>query len=186
MGDYKTFNEFKSAQRMIQENCFITGLGDKLCKKYNMENRYYYPEVNNHFSIEDFPLNRLSVKNNNEEEVVSWRNNIMTVSKHAEECVYNFNNWTVSGNGCDTLGLFNSKVDFNCDYQVDIQDFAILLSHWGQSNNLNDYKNQKCSATKRLDLAETGSSQNKIDVNDLGVLFSCWGNPEQDQCLADE
>jgi len=98
--DYKTFDEFKSAQRVIQGNCFITGLGDKLCRKYNSTQKYYYPEINNHFSISDFPLNRLSIKNNNGEKVVSWKNNVMTVFKHGKQCVYNFNNWTVSGNGC--------------------------------------------------------------------------------------
>lgn len=74
-----------------------------------------------------------------------------------------------------SLGLLT---DFNCDGQVNIQDFGILLSYWGQKTGLNNYQHPQCSQTKNLDLVPN----NIIDASDLASLLSCWGSPESERC----
>ncbi|MFC1622712.1 hypothetical protein ACFL1Y_01840 [Patescibacteria group bacterium] len=61
----------------------------------------------------------------------------------------------------------NLLPDFNNDGQVNIQDFAILLSNWHKSGIDLMFNN------KTLDLV----LDNQVNVSDLSVLLSCWGNP---------
>ncbi|MDD5289979.1 MAG: putative glycoside hydrolase [Patescibacteria group bacterium] len=71
--------------------------------------------------------------------------------------------------------------DFNCDGQINIADFGILLSHWGQKENngsLKKYKHPLCQEAKSLDLV----LDNTINIKDLGALLSCWGNPDNETC----
>jgi hypothetical protein len=65
--------------------------------------------------------------------------------------------------------------DFNCDGQVNIQDFGILLSHWNKTTaqGISQYKHPQCSAKKTLDLKTDGV----IDALDMSILLSCWGRP---------
>jgi len=114
---------------------------------------------------------RLEVTTNAGDKPISWNGKTMTVKKGSKQCVYNFETWTYSGNGCEGGG--NYKADFNSDGKVDVQDFGILLSRWSQTINL-------VFREKTLDLAPN----NKIDVSDLGALLGCWGTPnEKDVCL---
>jgi len=75
----------------------------------------------------------------------------------------------------------NYKMDFNCDNKVDIQDFAILLSHWGQEDGLSNYSHQQCeNKTKMLKLSNNSS---KLGVYDLGVFMSCLNDSSGINCL---
>lgn len=75
--------------------------------------------------------------------------------------------------------IFQYRMDFNCDRVVDISDFGILLSHWNQTANLNNYQHTQCGGEKKLDLV----ANNKIDMSDLGAMLACWGTSEKEICL---
>ncbi len=111
--------------------------------------------------------------------LITWNNKVMTVAKNDLTCRYDFNNWTYSGNGCGG-GSGNYLADFNCDGKVNVQDLGILLSHWNQTKNLDNYQHPHCPKAKSLDL----NANQRIDAGDFGSLLSCWGNPSKSRCLA--
>jgi hypothetical protein len=78
-----------------------------------------------------------------------------------------------NGNGNVGQGLLP---DFNCDDKVDIQDFGILLSHWGKAEvaGIIDYQHPNCSVEKSLDLDD---DKKIVDAADMSILLGCWGTP---------
>jgi len=171
--EYKSFQAFKNASRRLSSYCFKTGLGDNICKRYITTGK---GGMIGYVNEKDYPstTERLSIKDKYGNKIVDWNNNVMTVSKNGKKCIYNFNNWTMSGNGCSNTNMsipIEKISDFNCDEQINVQDFIILISRWKKTDNIENYQNANCSTTKNLDLYKDG----KIDIRDLGILLSSWG-----------
>jgi len=173
--DYPTYSEFKTAVKTqakldVSKNEFINSKGFKLTKGF-----IDYPSDN----PEKKPFDRLEVweghsGKGDEVKIVDWDNNVMTVRKGDLFCIYNFNNWTYNGNGCEGESVAVEKTpDFNCDSTVDVSDFGILLSFWGRTADLDKFYSPHCGLDhkKNLDLFSDG----RIDSKDVAQLFSCWG-----------
>jgi len=95
--------------------------------------------------------------------------------------VYQGNHGSIKG----PPGSYTPKIliaDFNCDNQINIIDFGILLSHWRKSSDNPQVRNTKrgqCTEAKNLDI--TQDAQQGVDEKDLAKLLSCWGSPSQEQ-----
>ncbi len=121
---------------------------------------------------------RLETRDYKDDKVVSWQGKVMTVRYNGLQCVYDFEKWTYTGNGCEG-GFDNYKHDLNCDRVVDVRDFGILLSHWRKTTGITKYKNTQCGQEKNLDFVTNGT----VDQQDLAALLSCWGASTKEICL---
>jgi len=87
-------------------------------------------------------------------------------------------------NDCPAI-VFQQSImpDFNCDKKVNIQDFAILLTRWGKTDNLDNYNHSQCNDPVSLNIVmERNNGQETIDLADFGRLLSCWGTPQAGSC----
>ncbi len=62
------------------------------------------------------------------------------------------------------------NVDFNGDYEVDIEDLALLIEHWGQDDPM-------------YDIAPRPFGDGVVDIADLELLMSYWGQEMDDPHL---
>ncbi|MDD5289980.1 MAG: hypothetical protein PHT40_02120 [Patescibacteria group bacterium] len=174
--DYPDFNSFIGA---VKRNSKLSWDGFTTSKGFTITKGF----VDYGSEYTKLPFDRLEVweghvNKNDEKKIVDWNNNVMTVTQGNLTCKYNFNSWTFSGNGCAGQGAAY-KADFNCDGVINISDFGILLSHWGQTEKIKEYQNAQCGVARSLDLA----ANNRIDTSDLSALLSCWGTPEEEVCM---
>ncbi len=98
--DYGSLDEFKNAmaRARLTDDEFVTSKGVRIFEGYSDGAR---------------PFKRLEIfegrGNGGEQKVVSWDNNVMTVSKGGS-CTYNFNNWTYSGDCGEVRGNIPSPI----------------------------------------------------------------------------
>jgi len=105
-----------------------------------------------------------------------YRKEIITLKTIFLFCIFLF---LIIVRGADSVQLDDYyAADFNCDKKVSIQDFAILLSRWGQTSGFDDYSHDQCEHARTLDIDRDGN----IDIKDFGRLFSCWGTSENESC----
>ena len=101
--DYPSFQDF---QTKILSSCdldrvkFIDSRGDWI-SWIKADGGYEMPivkmnGVGDYQPVYDFPLKRLQVVDNFRKYIVRWQDGVMTLRRHGQEMVYNFNTWTVS------------------------------------------------------------------------------------------
>ena len=56
------------------------------------------------------------------------------------------------------------------------------MSNWNKTSGLGEYQHVDCPIVKSLDLSPEDSPDNLVDVQDLGALLSCWGEPLVWEC----
>ncbi|MBN2102401.1 MAG: hypothetical protein JW716_06030, partial [Candidatus Aenigmarchaeota archaeon] len=115
--DYDTFDDFKNA---VRSNVRVVGnwqtdndglmylmvqnsKGEKI-KIKRMERgglEGFDPQGNSLYNSN----RRIETLDNEGEKIISWEGNKMTVRRHGRECVYDFDAWIYSGNGCTELFL---------------------------------------------------------------------------------
>jgi len=87
--DYPSWTEFKNAVKnnaVLTDSYFITSRQDRI-------------DNNDRCGLNQpgdcsFPFERMETVDHRGNMIVSWNNNVMTVSRHGETATYNFNNWT--------------------------------------------------------------------------------------------
>jgi len=80
-------------------------------------------------------------------------------------------------------GTLPYKVDFNCDDEINIQDFAILLSHWGKNKkDLSGYQHPQCKELESKRALKLSNNSTLLGVYDLDVFLSCWDDPQKQDC----
>lgn len=115
------------------------------------------------------PFDRLETVDWQGNKMIDWNNNVMTVSRHGYSCVYNFNTWTTSGNGCVsdetsqpslTPTLSGLQGDLDKDGDVDIFDYNLLADNFGVTT---------CGNIADIDV------NCKIDIFDYNILVENFG-----------
>jgi len=82
-----------------------------------------------------YPFDRLETVDYQGNSIIEWDEKVMTVSRHSRTCVYDFNNWTYTGDcGESPSPPPQCDPDLNKDGSVDIVDLQLLV-------NLNIYGN---------------------------------------------
>lgn len=175
--DFRSFMEAVTSNTKVTWYGFVNSKGVRIFPdEILMSNgypRHEYVDLGSDFT--ELPFDRLEVweghlNKNDEEKIVDWDSNIMTVRQGDNFCQYDFNTWTLSGNDCQT-GMEDVVTgygaDFNCDEQIDIFDFGILLSHWGT-----DASAFTSFCGNQPDLNASG----QIDISDIAIFFEKWIN----------
>ncbi|MFQ5649567.1 MAG: hypothetical protein ACE5IY_06460 [bacterium] len=92
--DYPGWAEFKNAIKhnaILTEDSYTTSRGVKIGKK-DFCGLMVPGDC-------DFPFPRMETIDHKGRKIVTWKNNVMAVSRHGKTRIYNFNNWTVSDDG---------------------------------------------------------------------------------------
>jgi hypothetical protein len=122
-GDYPDYGSFKEAV-LSKEG---TSQGDKIRKDSSTGKTLV-----NGTPIEELipglvvPFDRLETIDHQGKKLVDWNNNVMTLSKHGQSCVYNFNTWEFSP-ACGGSIEVPIDEDVNQDGQVSELDVQIAV-----------------------------------------------------------
>lgn len=92
--DYPSLSAFQSAM----SGALISGTSFTTSKGLVVNNGYV--DRNSGAPFQRLEAWEGNVGANNEKQFVSWSNNVMTVTQSSQSCVYDFNTWSTSGNGC--------------------------------------------------------------------------------------
>lgn len=91
----------------------------------------------------------------------------------------NYDAYLVSVDGADICWVPPAlKADFNCDGQIDIIDFGVLLSFWQKTTGIINYKHTMCATIKSLDIFPVAAGDNRVEYGDVASLLGCWGTPD--------
>ncbi|MFQ5706552.1 MAG: hypothetical protein ACE5HO_03835 [bacterium] len=96
--DYATWSVFKNAIKsnaLLADDYYRTSRGTKISS-------------NDYCGLDspgdcNFPFKRMETIDNQGNKIVSWNNNIMTVTRHGQTAIYDFNNWTFNENYQDAV-----------------------------------------------------------------------------------
>src|SRR3990170_6500668 len=91
--EYPNFAAFQAASRSVSDGRFTTGQGAVI----EARNGETYVNGTPLWSG-GFP--RIAAMDSNGNSVITWSDNVMTVEKNGRACRYDFNQWTLEGDGC--------------------------------------------------------------------------------------
>lgn len=100
--DYPTYEDFKATvlnKCILDKYRFVNTHGDWISAQKAPEG-YYEPNVqragtSEYKPVYSFPFKRLECIDNHNRYIVRWKDNVMTVRRHGNQLVYDFETWTV-------------------------------------------------------------------------------------------
>jgi hypothetical protein len=177
--DYPNFDAFKAAMESAQltDKAFKNSKGIIICRNFSLSdnmnctgtlaNSIFLPQAGT-----NLPFDRMETvygdNTGQKGKLIDWNNNIMKLNKNSQTCIYNFNDWTYSGTGCEgggDIGSSGENTNYNgCGYRT-------VAPGEGNQNTETEEETLDSSFNYKSDL----NNDNEINIKDFGILLSFWG-----------